>query len=66
MYDFKWSRNSLVDIGRAYGLDRRGLIPGKGKRYFQIHRLKAGSTANQASYPMNSGGYFQVDKAAEL
>jgi hypothetical protein len=28
--------------------------------------LKAGSTANQASYPMNSGGYFQVDKAAEL
>jgi hypothetical protein len=34
-----WNRDSSVGIAMGYGLDGRGLIPGKGKRFFSTPQL---------------------------
>jgi hypothetical protein len=42
----------------SYGLDSRGSIPGRGKRFFLLHSVQTGSGAHPSSYPMSTGGPF--------
>jgi hypothetical protein len=52
------SSDSSVNIATAYGLDRRGLIPSRGKRFSLLHSVQTGSGAHPASYPMGTAGPF--------
>jgi hypothetical protein len=40
-----------------YGLDSRGSVPGKSKRFFS-HSIQTGSEAHGSSYTMGTGGSF--------
>jgi hypothetical protein len=52
------SRDNSVDTAMGYGLDGRGSIPERGKRFFLLHSVQTGSGANPASYPMVIAGSF--------
>jgi hypothetical protein len=58
------SRHSSVGIWVGYGLDDRDSIPSRGKRFFLLHSIQAGSVAHPASYPMGTGGSFLRSGAA--
>jgi hypothetical protein len=53
--------DNSVGIATAYGLDGRGSIPARGKRFFSIALLLAHPT----SYPMGNGGSFPDGKTGE-
>jgi hypothetical protein len=57
-------RNSSVGIATGYGLDGRGLIPGRGSRSFLHHSVQTGSEAHPLAYKMGTGGYIPADRAA--
>jgi hypothetical protein len=46
------NRESSVGIATSYGLDGRGSIPGRGKKFSLPHSVQTGSRAHPASYPM--------------
>jgi hypothetical protein len=50
--------DNLVGIATGYGLDGRGSIPGRGKRFFST----ASMLAHPASYPVGNGGSFPNGK----
>jgi hypothetical protein len=52
------SQGGSVGTGTGYGLDGRGLIPGREKRFFLLHSVQNGSGAQSASYPMDTGCSF--------
>jgi hypothetical protein len=49
-----WSRDSPVGIAAGYGLEGRGSIPDRGKR-FSLHSVQTGSGAHPISYQMGVG-----------
>jgi hypothetical protein len=57
-------RDTSVCIVTYYGLDGRGSIPRRGKRFSLLHSFQTGSRANPASYTMGTGGSFPGGKAA--
>jgi hypothetical protein len=44
--------------GYSYGLDCRGSIPSRGKKYFSTPQCREWLWAHPASYPMGTGGSF--------
>jgi hypothetical protein len=50
--------DSSVGIATGYGLDGRGSIPGRARRFYQLHNVKIGPGAHPASYLMGTGGSF--------
>jgi hypothetical protein len=61
MFLFKLAKLSGYTAG--YGLDSRGSIPGRGKRFSLLHSVQTGSGAHPASYPMGTAGDFPGGKA---
>jgi hypothetical protein len=62
----KKSRDSSVGIALSYGLDDRGSrfrFPA-GAGNFSLHRVRNGSGAHQASYPVGTRDSFPGGKAA--
>jgi hypothetical protein len=57
------SRGSSGSIVSDYGLDNRGSIPDRGRRFFSSPYVQTGSGAHPASYPMGTGGPFPGGKA---
>jgi hypothetical protein len=49
-------------IATGYGMDGRGSIPGKSKRFSSLHSVQTGSGAHPALYPMGAGGSFPRGK----
>jgi hypothetical protein len=63
----KKSRDSSVGIALGYGLDDRGSgvrFPAGAGNFSLHHRVKNGSGAYPASYPMGTRGFFPGGKAA--
>jgi hypothetical protein len=52
-----------VDIATGYRLDGRGLISGKGKKYFLLQNVQTGSGDHPVSYPMRTEESFSGVKA---
>jgi hypothetical protein len=46
-----------------YGLDDRGSIPDRGRRFSSSPCVQTGSEAHPVSYPMGTGGPFPGGKA---
>jgi hypothetical protein len=44
-----------VGIATGYGLDDRGSIPGRGKRFSLLPSVQTGSGVHPASYPVGTG-----------
>jgi hypothetical protein len=42
----------------GYGLDDRGSIPCRGKRFSPLRSVQTDSGAHAVSYPMGAAGYF--------
>jgi hypothetical protein len=55
------SWDSSVGTVTSYGLDGRGLIPGRGKDFSLLQSLQTGSRADSAFSPLGDG-----DKAAAM
>jgi hypothetical protein len=53
-----WSRGSSIGIATSYGLDGRGSILGKSKRFLLLHNIQSGSLAHQPASPMGTGALF--------
>jgi hypothetical protein len=60
------SRDSSVGITTGYGLDGRAGVrfPAAAKDFSLFHSVLTGSGVHPASYPMDIGADFPVDKAA--
>jgi hypothetical protein len=61
------SRDSSVGVALGCGLDgrcSRVRFPSGAGSFFLRHRVRSGSGANPASYPVGTGGSFSVGKAA--
>jgi hypothetical protein len=50
-------RDSSVGIESDYGLDGRGFILGRSKRFSLLHSVQTGSEAHPSSYPMGTGAF---------
>jgi len=48
----------------GYGLDDRGLTPGRGRDCFYSHRVHTGTEAHTTSCPKGTGSCFPESKAA--
>jgi hypothetical protein len=57
------SRDSSVGIATVSGLDGRGSIPERGKRFCLLRVVQTGSEAYPVSYPMGTWGSFPGGKA---
>jgi hypothetical protein len=57
------SRDSVVGIATAYGLEDRGCRSSSSGRV-TVHVVQTGSGAHPTSYPMATGGAFPGGKAA--
>jgi hypothetical protein len=60
MYILIRSRDSIVGIATAYGLDDLGVgvrVP-LGSRIFSLHVVQTGSGVHRTSYPRGTGGSF--------
>jgi hypothetical protein len=58
---FRLEAGSSVGIATTLRAGRsmsRGLIPGKGKRFYLLHKVQIGHGAHPASYLMGAGGCF--------
>jgi hypothetical protein len=51
-------------IGKGYGLDGRGSIPGEAKKFFSTSQRIDRVGVHLASYPVGSGEYFPKHIAA--
>jgi hypothetical protein len=58
-------RDSSVGTAMGYGLDGRGSIPGRGKRFSPLHSVQTGSGPHPTSSTMGTRGSFPGNKAAE-
>jgi hypothetical protein len=58
-----WNYYNSLGMETGYGLDGRGLIPGRYKRFFSLHSVHTGSGAHVDSYPMSTGGSFPESNA---
>jgi hypothetical protein len=57
-------RNSSVGVATGYGLEDRGSIPGRGKRFFSTAKRPDPLWGHSASSPMGTGNRFPGGKAA--
>jgi hypothetical protein len=54
----KSSRDSSVNIVMGYGLDSKGLIPGRATDFSLLHSVQTGPGAHPSSYIAGTGGSF--------
>jgi hypothetical protein len=61
---YSQSRVSAVGIAMGYGLDGRGSIPIKGKKFSLLPGVQTGSGDHPTSYTMGAGDSFPGGKTA--
>jgi hypothetical protein len=59
----EWSRGSSGSIVSDYGLEGRGSIPDRDRRFSSSLCVQTGSGVHPAFYPMGTGGPFPGGKA---
>jgi hypothetical protein len=59
------SRDISIGTATSYGLDGRGSMSGRGKRFYFLHTVQTVTTLHPASYPVGTEVSFPGDKVAE-